>query len=107
MQDERIEQELEQAARRYATSQGAKEIEVLSIMDMSAPDAIGPHWGLAIRACWPSSGFQPRLRAFVVVRHEARYWFLGLSDMWLHLIAEEAYRLMEQQPAGESASHAR
>jgi hypothetical protein len=98
MSDERERQEVEEAARRYAVGQAARKIAVLRVMDMSTPGALGPHYGVAIRACWPSLGVQPRLRAFVAVQREGAWCFLSLSGIWLAQVAGETASMSEQGP---------
>jgi hypothetical protein len=91
-----LEQDVIDAAKRFAKSQGAEHADVVSAVDMLAPGALGAHYAVAILARWPTA-VQPRLRAFIAIHQGGRWWFLSLSDMWLQLVAEEAYKQMNQK----------
>ena len=78
------------AAQRSASSQGARALVILSVMEMVVPQAFGAHDAIALKARWESVGVQPQLRAFVATQDERKqWWFLGLPDEWLASLAGE------------------
>jgi hypothetical protein len=93
MSNEQERLQLEHAARHYASSQGARDSVLLSVVPLTAPQDLAAHYVIAINARWPSSGPQPRLRAFVATQDQSKqWWFLGLPEQWLVLVAEEVAR---------------
>jgi hypothetical protein len=93
MSNEQERVQLEHATRRYASSQGARDMALLSVIDLAAPQDLGAHYVIAIKARWPSSGAQSQLRAFVATQDQSKqWWFLGLPEQWLSAIAEEVAR---------------
>ena len=87
-EQERVQ--LEHAAQRYASSQGARALVILSVMEMVVPQAFGAHYAIALKARWGSLGVQPQLRAFVATQDQSKqWWFLSLPDEWLASLAGE------------------
>jgi hypothetical protein len=78
------------AAQRYASSQGARALVILSVREMVVPQAFGAHDAIAIKARWGSFGVQPQLRTFIATQDQRKqWWFLSLLDEWLASLADE------------------
>ena len=76
------------AAQRYASSQGARALVILSVMEMVVPQAFGAHDASALNARWGSVGAQPQFRAFAATQDQRKqWWLLGLPDQWLASLA--------------------
>jgi hypothetical protein len=100
MSNEQERRQLEYAMRHYAFSQSARDIVLLSVIEMTAPQGLGAHYAIALKARWPSSGGKFQLRAFVATQgQDKQWWFLGLPDGWLATIAEEVAKTTDEARA--------
>lgn len=87
-EQERIQ--LAHAAQRYASSQGARALEVLSVREMVVPQAFGAPDAIALKARWGAVGVQPQLRAFAASQDQQKqWWLLGFPDQLLASLAGE------------------
>jgi hypothetical protein len=90
MSNEQERRQLEYAMRHYAFSQSARDVVLLSVIAMTAPQDLGTHYAIALKARWPFSEGKFQLRAFVAIQDQGKqWWFLGLPDEWLAIVAEE------------------
>src|SRR5579862_9108723 len=97
MSNEQERRQLEQAMRRYAYSQSARDIVLLSVIEMTVPQDLGAHYAIALKARWPFSEGKFQLRAFVATQDQGKqWWFLGLPDGWLATVAEEIAKTSDE-----------
>lgn len=100
MSNEQERRQLEYAIRHYAYNQSARDIVLLSVIEMTAPQDLGAHYAIALKARWPSSEGKFQLRAFVATQDQGKqWWFLGLPDGWLATVAEEVVKTRDETRA--------